>query len=130
MNSSPSLLEQLGGTRVLEKIIHDFVGRVFDDIMIGYLFRKVDRSRLERLESQLAAQFLGAPVNYQGRPLDKAHASHRIMGGQFARRKQILSETLQHHQVPETIQKAWLEHTESLRSQITADSGGNCSRSE
>jgi hypothetical protein len=58
--------------------------------------------------------------------LDKAHARHPIMGGHFARRRQILKETLESCNVPEAIKNAWLEHTDRLRPLITQDSTSEC----
>jgi truncated hemoglobin YjbI len=78
------------------------------------------------MEYQLAAEFLGAGVKYQGRPLDQVHGRHPIMGGHFARRKQILKETLESNAVPEAIKTAWLRHTEDLRALITTQSGSAC----
>jgi len=56
-----------------------------------------------------------------------AHAQHTIFGGQFERRKQILREVMQEQHVDPEIQQVWLDHTESLRAQITRDRGSECS---
>jgi len=124
--TAPSYFDQLGGETALKAIIDQFIDRVFQDRMIGFFFRDADRGRLKELEYQLAAHFLGAPIEYQGRPLDQVHAKHPIMGGHFARRKQILKETLESHAVPESIKAAWLQHTEDLRALITAQAGSEC----
>jgi hemoglobin len=116
----------LGGEAAVRAIVHTFVGRVVDDIMIGFMFAGVHRARLELLEYQHAAVFLDGPEVYRGRPLDKAHARFRIAGGQFARRRQILAETLQLHGVPEPLMHAWLAHQDSLRPLITQDGDGVC----
>jgi hemoglobin len=118
--------ERLGGEPALRAIIDDFVDRVFDDIMIGFFFRNADRRRIKELEYQHAAEYLGGPVRYRGRPLDAAHAAHRIMGGQFARRKELLRLTLVDHGVAQDIIDGWLAHTESLRGLITAQPGSQC----
>jgi hemoglobin len=118
--------EQLGGENKLRPVINDFVDRVFDDIMIGFFFRKAKKERIKLFEYQLAAELLGGPVVYEGRPLHEAHAQHRIMGGQFARRTQILRETLKDHQIPENVQAIWLEHTQRLRPHITGDKDHEC----
>ena len=118
--------ERIGGEPKLRAIIDDFVDRIFDDIMIGFFFRNVDRRRLKELEFQHAAEHLGGPVRYGGRPLKQAHAAHRIMGGQFARRKEVLRQTLVAHGVAPEIIDAWLAHTESLRLQVTSDPDGQC----
>ena len=101
-----SLFAQLGGEPKLRAIIDDFVDRCFDDAMIGFLFARADRERIKRFEYEHAANHLGAPVEYSGRPLDQAHGPHRIFGGQFARRRQILIETLRDHEVPQAVSDA------------------------
>ena len=123
---SDNLFEQLGGEQVLRAITDEFVDRVFADRMIGFFFRNADRSRIKEFEYQLAAEFLGAPITYQGRPLDRVHRRHPIMGGHFARRRQILKETLEHFGVSASIKMALLQHTDGLRSLITAQSGSQC----
>jgi hemoglobin len=125
-----TLFEQLGGEARLREIISAFIDRVFADRMIGFFFRNADRNRIKELEYQLTAEFLGAPVVYSGRPLDVAHAKHPIMGGQFARRLQILKETLEEFRVPEAVRDAWVRHNESLRPLITPNSGSDCDPSQ
>ena len=121
-----SLFEKLGGESRLRAIVNAFIDRVFEDRMIGFFFRNADPARLKEMEYQLAASFLGANIKYTGRPLGKAHVNHPIMGGHFARRRQILKETLEAYQVPEEIQAAWLQHTDSLRPLITPETGSDC----
>jgi truncated hemoglobin YjbI len=121
-----TLFEQLGGEVELRRVVDDFIDRVVADRMIGFFFRQADKARIKELEFQLAAEFLGAKVKYQGRPLGQAHAKHPIMGGHFARRKQILKETLEFHAIPESVKEAWLQHTEELRTLITAQPDSAC----
>ncbi len=123
---SLNLYEQLGGEAKLRQIIDSFINRVFEDRMIGFFFRNADKNRIKEMEFQLSARFLGADIEYQGRPLDEVHAKHPIMGGQFARRLQILKETLEFYDVPKHIGEAWIEHTEGLRPLITGDAGSDC----
>lgn len=121
-----SLFDKLGGERRLRPIIDAFVDRVFEDRMIGFFFRHADRARIKEFEYQLAARFLGADIEYLGRPLGKVHANHPIMGGHFARRRQILSETLDDHGAHPEIKEALLRHTDALRAEITPESGTAC----
>lgn len=125
-STSPTLFAQLGGEGSLRAIVDNFIDRVFADRMIGFFFRNADRNRIKEMEYQHAARFLGADIPYQGRPLDQVHAKHPIMGGHFARRRQILKETLEHYQVDESIKTAWLDHTDRLRPLITAQTGADC----
>lgn len=121
-----SLFEQLGGEPKLRAIVDDFVDRCFDDLMIGFLFARAERDRIKRFEYQHAAQNLGAAIEYGGRALDEAHRPHRIFGGQFDRRRQILLETLRDHDTPDEVVEAWIAHQDSLRALITNDPDSNC----
>ena len=98
-----TLFERLGRrAQSSETIIDTFIDHVFEDRMIGFFFRNADRERIKEMEFQLAANFLGAEIEYHGRPLDQVHAKHPIMGGHFARRRQILSRRhWNSYQVPE-----------------------------
>lgn len=119
-----SLFEQLGGEAALRPIIATFVDRMFDDPMIGFFFRGVDRRRIVTMEFEFTAALLGAEIRYSGRPIEQAHARHPINEGHFARRLQILRETLDEYGVPREIRKVWLTHTESLRPLVIR--GGPC----
>lgn len=122
----PALFDKIGG-EALRAVITDFYRRVFDDVMIGFMFQGKDRQQLIDREWELAAALLGAPgVTYTGRPMRVAHAQHTIFGGHFERRVQILRETMADHAVDPAVREAWLEHTEKLRSQITRDKGSEC----
>lgn len=118
--------DELGGEPALRRIIDRFVDRLFDDVMIGYLFRNADRARVKAKEFEHAAEHLGGPVAYSGRPLASAHAPHRIRGGQFMRRVQILRETLAEFGAPPHVAEQWIGETLGLRSLITVDEGDVC----
>ena len=116
----PRLFDTLGGESELASIVDEVVGAVVADEMIGFLFRQVDKARLKKLEYQHAARLLGADIAYEGRRLDAVHSRHRIQGGQFDRRMQILRNILDARDVPVSVRARWLEHTVSLRGLITS----------
>lgn len=118
--------ERIGGEPALRAIIDEFVDRMFDDLMIGFFFRRASRERIKEMELQHAAEHLGAGTAYGGRPLRDAHAAHRIMGGHFERRKKILRDVLDAHGVPADVRDAWIAHVESLRGEVTPDPGSEC----
>lgn len=120
-----SVYDKIGPDK-LRAVITDFYARLFDDVMIGFLFIGKDRKRLIEKEIELTARFLGADVRYTGRPLREAHARSPIMGGHFDRRRKILEETLAAHDVDPEVRETWLRHTLALREQVTADPGGAC----
>ncbi len=118
--------EILGGEAALRAIIDGFVDQVFADRMIGFFFRNADKARIKEMEFQLAAGFLGAKIEYSGQPLDQVHRKFPIMGGHFARRRQILKESLEAHGVADDIMNLWLDHTDALRPLITPQSDSGC----
>ncbi len=121
-----TLFERIGAAG-LRAVLTDFYGRVFGDVMIGFMFQGKDRQHLIDREYELTAALLGAPdVTYTGRPMRVAHAQHTIFGGQFERRLQILRDTLCDHRVDAEVQNAWIDHQLALRSQITRDRGSEC----
>lgn len=124
--SQPALFEALGGEAALRPIIDRFVDRLFDDVMVGYLFRAADRERVKAKEYEFAARHLGADIEYTGRPLEQAHRAHRITGGQFMRRLQILKETLAAFKAPAEVREHWVAHTLSLQAQITDNALDQC----
>jgi truncated hemoglobin YjbI len=95
--------------------------------MIGFMFAGKDKKHLIDREWELVAALLGAPgIKYTGRPMRTAHAQHTIFGGHFERRLQILRETMRDHAVDAEVQQTWIDHTQSLRAQITRDKGSEC----
>lgn len=120
-----SLFDVIGGD-ALRAVLQDFYDRIFDDVMIGFLFAGRDKADLVQKEWEFTARLLGADVPYTGRSMPRAHAKLPILGGHFDRRMQILRETLADHRVAPEVQELWLSHAAKLRQQITADPDSAC----
>lgn len=110
----------------MRSAIEEFYDRLFDDVMIGFMFRGKDKARLVEREFELVGEHLGGPVTYRGRPIGEVHARLPIMGGHFERRLKILEDLLRERGVPDPVRDAWLEHTRALRPVVTADAGSEC----
>lgn len=118
--------ERLGGEPALRAIVDRFVDRCFDDVMIGFHFRRANRDRVKRFEYEHAAEHLGAGTSYGGRPIREAHGPHAIFGGHFERRLTLLREVLEERGVPEDVRERWLDVQRSLRAEVTADVASEC----
>lgn len=110
--------ERVGGADGLRAIVDDFLNRVFDDAMIGYLFTPPKRARVRKFEYQWAAAHLGGDVRYDGRPLGEAHRAVKVFDGHFARRMWLLRETLVAHDLPEDVIARWIAHDEAQRDEV------------
>ncbi|HTJ42168.1 MAG TPA: group 1 truncated hemoglobin [Kofleriaceae bacterium] len=119
------LFDRIGADK-LRAVVDDFYRRIFGDEMIGFLFQGKDRARLADKEYEFTARFLGADLPYTGRSMPEAHARSPILGGHFERRLQILRNTLADHDVDEEVVRAWIDHTISLRAQVTKARGSEC----
>src|SRR5262245_56710209 len=95
-----SLFDVIGAER-LRAVVAEFYRRVFDNVMIGFLFAGKDQRRLIDKEYEMAARMLGAAhIAYTGKPLRAVHAPLKLFGGQFDRRLQILRDAMAAHDVP------------------------------
>jgi truncated hemoglobin YjbI len=122
-----NLYDEAGGEAAIHQILSTFYDAVFNDVMIGFHFVKADKNRLIRVETQMTCIALGAThIKYEGKPIQKAHAPHPILGGQFERRLQLLRDAMEVHNLPNTVREAWIAHNEKLRPLVTADKGSDC----
>ena len=119
------LIDRIGRDR-LRAVVDDFYRRIFDDVMIGFLFQGKDRARLAAREHEFTARLLGAALPYTGRSMPEAHARSPILGGHFERRLQILKDTLRDHAVDPEVQRVWIDHTLALRGQVTRSKDSEC----
>jgi hemoglobin len=119
------LFEKIGPDR-LRAVVDDFYRRIFDDVMIGFLFQGKNRELLARREYEFTARLLGADLPYTGRSMPEAHAKSPILGGHFERRLKVLRDTIHDHGVDDEVARVWIEHTLALRAQVTKSRGSTC----
>jgi hemoglobin len=124
--SQPTLFDEMGGEMMLGMVVDRFIDRVFADAMIGFFFAGADRKRIKEKEYELAAVTLGAPIRYTGRPVAEAHRRHPIQIGHFARRLEILRQTLADFQVPPRVMQHWLQHNAQLQSVVVRGDDPAC----
>ena len=110
-----SLYDDLGGEEALRRVLRTLYDRLFDDLMIGFLFAGKDKEQLIEHQVWFTAKFLGGPSRYEGRSIPDAHAAIPILPGHFDRRHQILKEVLEEHHVPAHVRDEWLRVDQSLR---------------
>lgn len=111
--------EIAGGEPVIRSIVHRFVDRVFDDVIIGFHFAGKDRADVRQHEYQHAAATLGAQVAYTGRPIVPLHRPMKINAGQFRRRLALLRQEIQRAGIPAEIEEQWLAAQRAMERQIT-----------
>ena len=110
-----SLYDEIGGEEGLRRVLRTLYDRLFDDMMVGFLFAGKDKEKLIEHQLWFTARFLGGPSRYEGRSLPDAHAELPILPGHFERRHHMLREVLEEHRVPQAVRDEWLRVDQSLR---------------
>jgi len=104
----------------LPAIMERLYERLFDDLMIGFLFRGHDREQLIAQQHAFTARALGSQQAYEGKSPQEAHAALHIFGGHFDRRHTILRETLVELELEPRQIELWLAFDRSFRSVVVA----------
>jgi len=100
-------------------MIVEFIERVSQDMVVGFFFKGHDLARIADREYQLAAERMGGPVTYGGRPVGAVHKGLGINKGHLRRRLAILKFVLTSHGVDDGVMERWLTHERGLESEIT-----------
>lgn len=114
-----NVIEELGGEEKARALLTDFYDQLFDDIIIGFLFAKSDKSELVESQMKWVSANLGdRSGSYDGPTIRASHGDLPITSGMFDRRHEILRGVLEAHDVPQEVRQAWLELDRSLRSNV------------
>ena len=93
----------VGGGPAVSAVVDDFYERVLRDPHLVQYFEGVDLARLKRHQVLLISQVLGGPADYDGRPLDQAHAGLGITHDDLAAVASHLVGAMREAKVPEDI---------------------------
>ena len=89
-----SFYDDMGGEPALRAVLRTLYDRLFDDLMVGFLFAGKDKERLIEHQLWFTARFLGGPSRYEGKSIPDAHAALPLLPGHFDRRHHLLAEAL------------------------------------
>ena len=113
-----SLYDDLGGEPALRSVLRTLYDRLFDDLMVGFLFAGKDKERLIEQQLWFTARFLGGPSRYEGKSIPEAHAALPLLPGHFDRRHHLLKQALAEHHVPAHVAEEWLRVDASLKTAV------------
>ena len=113
-----SLYDDLGGEPALRAVLQALYDKLFDDIMVGFLFAGKNKAELVEHQVRFTARFLGGPSEYTGRSLPDAHAALPLLAGHFDRRHHLLKQVLVEYKVPAHVAAEWLRVDQSLRTAV------------
>lgn len=117
-----NFVQRIGGRDKLKAILHDFYNKMFDDIMVGFLFRNTDKNHIIDMQFEFLLKFFGETRAYSGKSPANAHTHLPILPGHFDRRIQILKETLNDHAIDPKDISEWIDKENSFRNIILKNS--------
>lgn len=103
-----SLYRSFGGTPGLERLMDDFVGRLYEDPRLKDFFKETKASELKK---QLVVQFCevsGGPCRREGPSMKDAHAGQDIRRRDFNALVEVLQDAMDAQQVPFPAQRRLL----------------------
>jgi hemoglobin len=109
-----NVYERIGQDKITA-IIQDFYAQAFVDPIIGYFFDGKNQDHLIQQQVSFTIGMLGGPKNYTGKPLELAHRSLNLRPAHFNRRKILMEETMQRHNIDKSCQEEWLMLEEQFR---------------
>ena len=118
-----SFYDDMGGEPALRAVLRTLYDRLFDDLMVGFLFAGKDKERLIEHQLWFTARFLGGPSRYEGKSIPDAHAALPLLPGHFDRRHHLLAEALAEHRVPAHVAAEWLRVDASLKTAVLKTGG-------
>lgn len=96
--------ERIGGGPAVRAVVEEFYRRLTADEQVGHYFEHVSLPNLKRHQALMITSILGGPDEYDGRPLDVAHASLGISDADYERVGGHLMACLRDAGVPDDIQ--------------------------
>ena len=115
-----NLYEAIGGEARVREVLQSLYDRMFDDLIVGFLFAGKDKARIVEQQLAFTCHFLGGPQVYEGLPLPKAHANLPLLPGHFDRRHRLLEQVLDERKVPLAVKRVWLQIDLALRPSVLA----------
>lgn len=68
-----SLFDEIGGSEVVDSVVENFYQKVVNDEQLGKFFKNASVDRIKSMQRQLFGVALGAPLEYEGKPLNEVH---------------------------------------------------------
>lgn len=104
-----SLLDQVGGLPVLQRVHKIFYDKVYAHPWIGQYFAGHDQVAIENRQTSFMAEKMGGPAGYMGKPMDLTHEHMYISEELFDLRKQLFKESLEEVGLDPELIERWLK---------------------
>lgn len=124
-----SLIEDLGGRPLLEKIMKEFYNKIYDHPWIGLYFKHVEQEVIEKQQVDFMIGALGGDKSlYSGRLPVQAHKNMFVTQELFEIRESILLDCLKKENAPEELIERWMKIDNAFKSSIVKKKVEDCEK--
>ncbi|MFT5424652.1 MAG: hemoglobin [Phycisphaerales bacterium] len=113
-----SLYDKLGGFATVRKLVTDFYDKVLSEEQLSPFFQHTDMASLIDHQTKFWATILGGPVSYTHEQLHKMHSGMSIKDLHFDLIVELIGETLEDHDVDESVIDNVSEQLQGYRASI------------
>ena len=121
-----TLLHQLGGRSVLDRVHKRFYDAVYADDWMGPIFMHVPQDLIESQQTNFMAARMGGENLYCGLLPKWAHRHILITHEMMDHRHRLLAEALDAERVDSELAQRWLRIDEAFRSALVKKSAAEC----
>ena len=122
-----SLLEEIGGRSVLEKVHKIFYDKLYEHPWLKGYFDGIDQKKIEDQQTDFMMQLTGGPKIYAGKTPKSAHQHILITDELFELRSSLLSESIKEAGLPDELRKEWLAADATFKRILVKKSAEECS---
>jgi len=124
-----SLFDRLGGISTLKKVHKTFYDKAYQHPWLKLYFTDKPQQVLEEQQTAFMTQLTGGPRMYSGKTPKMAHQHMNISDELFELRQQMLSESIQKHNISDDLREEWLRVDDALKKAIVKKSIDECKTS-
>jgi hemoglobin len=115
-----TLYERLGERAGIRAVVDDFYDRLLADDELGPFFADADVEELRRTQTDFLCEAAGGPETYDAAPVREAHLDVPFTPAHIQRAIELLEESLDEFDVPETEASAVVEAIAAYEADLLA----------
>jgi len=128
MEEDKTLLENLGGRTILERVHKVFYDKLYEHPWLKLFFSDIDQKTIENQQTDFMVSNMGGGKIYSGALPKNAHKHLFVSHEMFDLRQEILKEALDECNVPPALAERWLRIDGAFRKSIVKDDPGQCEK--
>ncbi|PIR00086.1 MAG: group 1 truncated hemoglobin [Nitrospinae bacterium CG11_big_fil_rev_8_21_14_0_20_45_15] len=128
MSEDLSLLAEVGGREVLERVHKKFYDKLYEHAWLKHFFAEVDQKVIENQQTDFMVSNMGGGRVYSGKLPKPAHKHMNITDEMFEERNRILKESILECGVRPDLAERWLKIDYAFKRSLVKNSLSECEK--